>query len=131
MKLFFPINIPSFAVRAFRFGLTGLFVTLVHVCVAVTCIEQFLLVPPVANGIAFILATLVSYVINTFWSFSTPFHRKNLCRFFVVAALGLLLTMSTSGIVEWYGASYWYGILAVIVVVSPTMFLLHNFWTYS
>lgn len=116
--------------RAVRFGLTGVLNTGVHVAIASSLIELLRVIPAVANGIAFTVATLVSYWINTHWSFSAQMHSRTLFRFSVVSVFGLLLAMGLSGLVHHLGLSYWYGIGAVICVMPPTNFLLHHYWTY-
>ncbi len=84
----------------------------------------------VANGIAFVICTFTSYLINTYWSFSHRPGAANFARFITVACIGLSLTILISGTAERLGLSYWIGIAAVAFVVPPTTFLMHNFWTF-
>lgn len=116
--------------RATRFAVTGVFVTLVHVAVATAWIRLVSPFPALANAIAFLVATGVSYVINTLWSFSSDMAQHVLFRFFVVALVGLSLSAGVSHVVDMLGFSYPYGIAAVVCVMPPVNFLLHNFWTY-
>lgn len=116
--------------RAIRFAFSGFLVTLLHVLIATVFIEMILPVASLANGAAFALATIFSYLINTTWSFSRPLHGKTLFRFCVVSFFGLFLAMSVSGATEFYGMHYLYGIGFVVSTVPPVTFLLHNFWTY-
>ena len=116
--------------RALRFTLSGLLVTGLHVLVATVLIEYILPVPSLANGVAFLVATVFSYLVNTIWSFSTPLHGKNLIRFCIVSLLGLSLAMSVSGVAQYLGLYYLYGIFLVAIVIPPITFILHNFWTY-
>jgi putative flippase GtrA len=116
--------------RALRFAFSGVLVTLLHVLIAVTFIEYILPAPSIANGVAFAIATITSYVINTKWSFSSQLHGRNLFRFSMVSIFGLSLAMGISGAAQAYGLSYWYGIGAVVCAVPPATFILHNFWTY-
>lgn len=116
--------------RAVRFSFTGLLNTAVHVLIASTIIEFIVPVPAFANGVAFIVATLVSYLINTKWSFSSQLHGKSLFRYSIVSILGFFLAVGISGTINMLGFSYWYGIAGVICVMTPTNFLLHHFWTY-
>ncbi|MBK8376032.1 MAG: GtrA family protein [Sphingomonadales bacterium] len=121
---------PVFMKRALRFAASGLLVTILHVVIATLFIEMVRPVPSLANGVAFLMATIISYVINTTWSFSSPLQGKNLFRFCLVSAVGLFLAMGISGAAQFYGLSYCYGIGGVVLVVPPVTFLLHNFWTY-
>lgn len=116
--------------RAVRFGITGAFVTGVHFVVAVFCVRYVVPNPPVANGVAFIFATVTSYMINTVWSFSSKLHGQTLFRFGVVSSIGFVLAISVAWVVDTLGFGYLTGIFAVAITVPPTTFFLHNFWTY-
>ena len=117
--------------RMQRFIVSGILVTGLHVLIAASLIRILLWAPPLANGMAFVGATIFSYVINTRWSFSSPLHGRNLFRFIVVSIIGLLLAITISGLAEFYGMHYWFGIAGVICTVTPLSFLLHSFWTYK
>lgn len=118
------------ATRATRFGLSGLFVTALHAAIAASLIETILPRPALANGVAFVIATVTSYLINTYWSFSRRPVASNLLRFVAVACFGLMITMLVSGLAATAGFPYWVGIACVVAVVPPITFLLHNYWTF-
>jgi len=117
--------------QAFRFALSGLIVTGLHVLVATVFIQLVLPSQSFANGVAFVVSSLISYLINTTWSFSSPLHRKNLFRFCIVSFIGLCLAMLISGTAQRCGLHYWYGIVSVVFTVPPVTFLLHSLWTYQ
>lgn len=117
--------------KAMKFGLSGVLATGLHVLVASVLITTVLPVPAAANGIAFVVANLFSYAINTLWTFSHPLQGRSLVRFVLVSLLGLLIAVSVSGLADWYGLNYWYGIALVVCCATPVTFLLHNFWTYK
>ncbi|MCM2311648.1 MAG: GtrA family protein [Steroidobacteraceae bacterium] len=83
-----------------------------------------------ANGLAFSIATLLSYLLNTFWTFRRRATGANALRFWTVALLGLGLTLLLSGAAEAARLHYFVGILLVIVLVPPLTFVLHSAWTY-
>jgi len=116
--------------QALRFALSGLLVTGLHVLIATAFIQIILPAPSLANGVAFVVATVFSYLINTMWSFSSPLHGRNLIRFCIVSFIGLFLAMAISGIAQYFGLHYLYGIGFVVCIVPPVTFVLHNFWTY-
>lgn len=122
---------PVLTRQALRFAISGLMVTGLHVLIATAFIQIILPVPSIANGVAFLVATVFSYLINTMWSFSSPLHGRNLFRFCVVSCIGLFLAMTISGTAQYYGLHYLYGIGLVVCIVPPTTFVLHNFWTYK
>jgi putative flippase GtrA len=119
------------SMQALRFLLTGLLVTFLHVFIAISIIQIGLLPPYLANAIAFVGASLFSYLLNTIWSFSSPLESRNFIRFILVSCLGLVLAMFISGLAEYYRLNYWYGIFYVVSIVTPISFLMHNFWTYK
>ncbi len=110
--------------------MSGLLATGLHVLIAVSFIRLILPSPIIANGVAFVTATLFSYLINTLWSFSSRLHGKNLRRYILVSALGFLLALVIAGLAEHYGLPYVCGIALVVLIVPPVTFLLHSFWTY-
>ncbi len=117
--------------KLFRFGLSGLIASGLHTLVAIMAITMAQLSPATANGLAFLIATLLSYQLNTRWSFSAVVERKNFYRFIIVSAIGLLLAVSISGIAEHFGFNYLIGIALVVCTVPIVSFLFHNFWTYK
>lgn len=116
--------------RALRFAMTGLFVTAVHVLAAVLFMHVVLANPPLANGFAFLVATVVSYLINTLWSFSSRLHGRTLGRFVVVSIGGFWLAMLVAWVAQGAGLGYLTGIAAVALIIPVFTFILHNFWTY-
>ena len=116
--------------RVLRFAFSGLLVTVLHTVIAIFVMEKVVPTPPLANGVAFAVATSMSYVLNTTWSFSAPLHGKSLLRFCLVSLAGLLLAMAISIGVQLFGMNYCYGIGLIICIIPPITFVLHNFWTY-
>ena len=124
-------------VRGFRFGITGLANTGIHALVAVLCLEGFFLGVPalvagpvVANGVAFVVATVFSYVVNTVWSFSTDMNRRNFQRFIVVAVIGLLAAMGLARLAGMVGLPPLCSVVLVVCVMPFVNFGLHSLWTY-
>lgn len=122
---------PVLTRQAFCFALSGLLVTGLHVCIVTVFIQIVLPAPSLANGVAFVVATIFSYLINTTWSFSRRLHGRNLFRFCFVSFIGIFLAMAISGAAQYYGLHYWYGIGLVVLTVPPVTFWLHNCWTYK
>ncbi|MEX5663767.1 GtrA family protein [Pseudomonas neuropathica] len=116
--------------RGVRFAVTGLFVTALHALVAILFINFISPLPPLANGVAFAVATLVSYVINTTWSFSARLHGRTLLRFLLVSVCGFWLAMFVAWAAQIAGFHYLQGIAAVALTIPAFTFVLHNFWTY-
>jgi len=116
--------------KVWRFALTGLGATIIHVSVAAAVIEFLSFTPSLANGLAFIVATVFSYFVNTLWSFETNSTLRNAARFWVASCVGFTLAVSLSGFAESQGWHYMVGISLVVIAVPTVSFLVHNFWTY-
>lgn len=125
-------------VRGFRFGITGVANTGIHTLVAVLCLEGFFLGlpwlvtgPVVANGVAFVVATVFSYVVNTLWSFSLEMNRRNLQRFLIVSVIGLFAAMTLAKLAEMIGLPPMGSVVLVVCVMPFVNFALHSLWTYK
>jgi putative flippase GtrA len=116
--------------RTIRFGATGLFVTGLHVVIATLLIHYADQNSSIANGVAFCIATVVSYLMHTKWSFSSDLESKNLFRFITVSAVGLALSLAIPLVIKSLGFDSTVGTVAVVVMLPVTNFFLHNFWTY-
>lgn len=124
-------------VRGLRFGLTGVANTGIHALVAFLCLNGFFLGVPwlftgpvAANGVAFVSATVFSYLVNTLWSFSTEINRRNFQRFLVVSVIGLFAAMMLAKLAELMGLPPMGSVVLVIGVMPFINFGLHSVWTY-
>ncbi|HEY0963158.1 MAG TPA: GtrA family protein [Pseudomonadales bacterium] len=113
-----------------RFACTGIFVSALHATIALGLLRFVTENPAFANGVAYVVATAVSYALNTLWSFSSRPTGTTLRRFLTVSFGGLLVAMAVARLCELAGLEDWQGIVAVILVIPPLTFALHNFWTY-
>lgn len=113
-----------------RFVLSGIAATLTHTAVVLTLVHWFAWAAGSANFVAFILATLVSYTLNSFWTFNARMTRSTAMRFAGVAAFcASLAALLANGVAsEGYGPLT--GIGVVVLVITPISFLLHRNWTY-
>lgn len=121
---------PHLSVRAFRFAVAGTLATGVHVAVAAVMLKVLLLGPALANGIAFAVATIGSFVVNTTWSFASRMDSARFARFGTVSLIGCGLAMGVAAAAEAAGFGPWAGIAFVVLAVPPVTFVLHNAWTY-
>ena len=117
-------------VRVFRFGVSGVAATGMHVAIATTLINGFSASQVTANGVAFVCANVCSYLLNALWSFSAKPGHANFLRFYAVSLLCLALTLAISWLAQTLGLSYWVGLAVILSVVPPLTFLMHRFWTF-
>jgi putative flippase GtrA len=114
-----------------RFASTGLASTFTHVAVSASLIEFAALHPSIANGSAFVVASCVSYALNTRWTFEAPASRANAIRFATVALTCMFVGMAIAAAVEAAGLHYAVGIGCIVLVVPAISYLMHDRWTYG
>ena len=118
--------------QAGRFVVTGVLATALH---ALTVVAMVTLMTPapsqvVANGAAFVLANVFSYVTNSLWSFAAPLHGKNYAKFLAVSGIGFVGTLLVAWVAEGLGLTPAAGIALVVCVMTPISFTLHRSWTF-
>lgn len=114
-----------------RFATTGIGATVLHIVIASYLIEQHLFKPNAANGCAFTVATLFSYLVNTYWSFSAAANIKNAYRFWITSVVGFIIAVSLTTIADVLSMHYLIGIAMVVVVVPLVNFVIHSNWTFK
>ena len=117
--------------RAIRFGITGVANTGIHVVVALVLIYAAGMHESWSNAIAFTVATIFSYIVNSKWSFRHEIAPKFFIRFVTVSLIGVVVSWLVSNIAAEQGAHPLIGILFVTISVAAISFLAHNFWTFS
>jgi putative flippase GtrA len=117
--------------QVLRFAISGALVTFSHALIAGAILQFVAASQAVANGIAFVVATIFSYFVNTLWSFSAQPKPRSMLRFGLVSIIGCILAISISSVADYRALPYWYGICWVIVIVAPVTFILHRIWTYK
>jgi len=116
--------------QGLRFALVGVASTGLHVVVASALIELAELRAGAANGVAFTIATLASYVLNSGWTFETQLAVTRLLRFGIVSVAGLTLTVAITTAMQRAGYHYLVGIAVVVTTVPVLTFFSHRMWTY-
>ncbi len=117
--------------RALRFGVVGLGVTALHTLTALSLLRFAAAGPVGANVAAFILSTLVSYVLNSLWSFESRLRIGSFARFGTVSLAGLGLTIAIAQAAKGAGLSPQLGVLAVACALPVFSFCAHNIWTFA
>ncbi len=113
-----------------RFVVSGIAATLTHTAVVFALADLFSWTAGRANFVAFIVATLLSYTLNSLWSFGSRMTRQNALRFASVATLCAVLAAFLADGVARAGYGLLAGIGVVVIVITPVSFLLHRNWTY-
>jgi putative flippase GtrA len=116
--------------RILRFAVSGCVSTGTHVVVALL-LGRLGIGSGLANGGAFCVALVVSWFLNTVWTFGQAPSRAQLVRFALVSLVGLAATMAIAEAVRALGGADLMGIAVVVLVVPVVTFLLHSRWTYA
>lgn len=114
--------------RIIRFAIAGGVATLVHVSVAWAVFNGLVRDSTVANVAAFIVANLVSFLLQTLWSFSARPTVARFLRFGTVSIAGFLAAALVPLIVG--RQNLWLPTFAVIVCIPALSYVLHARWTY-
>lgn len=115
---------------ALRFVVVGIIATVIHMMAAAGLIEVAQVHPTVANGAAYILANLASYIANTQWSFNARMDFVTWRRFVAVSLAAWMLTMAIASAVQMAGGHYMVGIALVVTIVPMLTFMAHRTYTY-
>lgn len=114
-----------------RFLVVGIVSSLGYVVTMAVCVGSLGWRPTGGAVAAFAAGTLVSYLGNTCWTFGAAPTPRNLVRFSIVVAVGLLLNVAIAWSLEQLGLHHLIISLAVLTVVPIFNFVGHRFWTYA
>lgn len=113
-----------------RFAVTGLVTTATHTAVVLLLTGNGAAEVGAANFIAFLGATAISFVMNSWWSFQRPLTLRSGLRFGMVAGLCACAAAAIAALAESRGLPPLGGIGAVVIAVTPMSYVLHRNWTY-
>ncbi len=95
-------------------------------------IENYKWDPVVGAAAAFILMTIVSFLINVRFTFGSSFTRQKLFRFLFVSLFGFILNLTLMFfIVHILYFHYLVGEFVTILVIPMVNFLLNYYWTFQ
>ena len=123
--------IPAKYYEFIRFGLVGVANTVVHAGIVIVLMEALAPLAFVANGVAFMFANLVSYALNSRFTFKTPISFMGYRRFLLVSLVSLALTLLITWLVEYLEWHYGVG-LAIVILVAPVLnYLVMKIWAFA
>ena len=116
-----------------RFGLVGTIATLCHMGTLIILVEIFRYQPIPASTIGFILAVIVSYVLNCRFTFMAKGnHVMYFSKYSIVCMTGLAINTTimcvTVNVLNWW---YIIGQFSTLMIVPVANFTLNKFWTFS
>jgi putative flippase GtrA len=118
--------------RMVRFGVVGVFATLVYVAVAGPANEVFGILPVIASLLGVTASIGVSYFGHLFFSFRVePNHRDFLWRFLLIAALSFGLSAGATWLIaNVMQLSPRLAIATVIVVIPIVNYVCNRYWVF-
>jgi putative flippase GtrA len=119
------------ATQLIRFFLVGLIAALAYVAVMALVVDGLHGRLLLGAFLAFVFATLISFVGNAVWSFGARPTAANAVRFFIVNTVGLLLNLAIAWAMERAGAHYLLVSLVVLIVVPMFNFAGHRLITFA
>ncbi|QBQ98321.1 GtrA family protein [Paraburkholderia pallida] len=115
--------------RIIRFGIAGAIATGVHVSVAWFVFNWLVRDSTVANVVAFVVTNVVSFLLQTLWSFSS---RPTVARFLRFATVSIAGFVTAALIPLVCGRqALWLPTIAVVICVPAVSYVAHARWTYQ
>ena len=120
------------AAQLWRFGLVGVFVATLYFVLSVLIVDIFDLVSWVGSAIAYVIAIIVQYILQTVFTFRESLEEKSQAfKFFVTVLSGLIFSVLVTGVIwpltEW---PEWWAYLIVIVTLPITNYIVFKYWVY-
>lgn len=113
------------------FAVIGVVNTLVHGTILVGAVEWLALDVTLSHLMAFCVANVLSYLMNSWLTFKMALSLGRYGRFFVASMLSLGLTLLLSWVTDVYGLHYLLGFMLIVVVVPLLSFAVMKFWTFA
>ncbi len=117
----------------FQYGFVGLLGTIVHTGVLALSVEYLKIIPVLATVIGFVFSLVLSYVLNSKWTFKRNSKTKNsFIKYTITCSIGLLLNIIIMFvIVNILEYSYLFGQLTAIVLVPIFNYSLSRYWVFN
>ena len=116
-------------IQFFRYVMVGGLATLIHLLVAYMYLYYVEYSLFLSNTIAFFVAFAYSYSYQTLYVFRRKTSLINLAKFFIVQLIMINAAMLILDNISIY--NYYIKTVFVLIIITPTSFLLHKFWTFN
>ena len=116
-------------IQFFRYVMVGGLATLIHILVAYLYLYYIDYSLFLSNTIAFFIAFAYSYNFQTLYVFRSKISFINFVKFLIVQLIIIATTMLIIDNISIY--NYYIKTVFVLILITPTSFLLHKFWTFK
>ena len=116
-------------IQFFRYVMVGGLATLIHILVAYLYLYYIDYSLFLSNTIAFFIAFAYSYNFQTLYVFRSKISFINFVKFLIVQLIIIATSMLIIDNISIY--NYYIKTVFVLIIITPTSFLLHKFWTFN
>ena len=116
-------------IQFFRYVMVGGLAFLIHMLVAYMYLYYVEYSLFLSNTIAFFVAFAYSYSINTLYVFRRKISLINLAKYLIAQLIMITTAMLIIDNISIY--NYYIKTVFVLILITPTSFLLHKFWTFK
>lgn len=121
------MNLP---VQFVKFGLVGVVNTLIHGLLLFVAVETLQAGPLLGNLLAFLVANVSSYLMNSYWTFKAlptlPLYGK----FLLGSLFALCLTLIIASLFEFFELHYGLGFACIVLTVPPLNYWMLKRWAF-
>ena len=116
-------------IQFFRYVMVGGLAFLIHMLVAYMYLYYVEYSLFLSNTIAFFVAFAYSYSYQTLYVFRRKISLINLAKYLIVQLIMITAAMLIIDNISIY--NYYIKTVFVLIIITPTSFLLHKFWTFN
>ena len=116
-------------IQFFRYVMVGGLAFLIHMLVAYMYLYYVEYSLFLSNTIAFFVAFAYSYSYQTLYVFRRKISFINLAKYLIVQLIVITAAMVIIDNISIY--NYYIKTVFVLIIITPTSFLLHKFWTFN
>jgi putative flippase GtrA len=116
-------------IQFFRYVMVGGLAFLIHMLVAYMYLYYVEYSLFLSNTIAFFVAFAYSYSNQTLYVFRRKISLINLAKYFIAQLIMITAAMLIIDNISIY--NYYIKTVFVLIIITPTSFLLHKFWTFK
>lgn len=113
------------------FGLIGILNTLLHSSAVIVSVEFFSINPIIGNIIAFFIANVFSFSMNSKYTFKVSYTWNRYIKFLIASQVSLILTIIFSSLAEYMEWHYLIGLLLVIFIAPLLTFLVQKTFVFN
>ncbi|WP_445670821.1 GtrA family protein [Paenibacillus sp. FSL M8-0334] len=116
-----------------KYALVGVIGTIIHTLILIVLTEFFFLKPILSTSFGFIASLLLSYYLNSKWTFSSnKMTTVSFVKYFTVSLSGLFLNIAILYIfVDLFNLWYIWAQVVIVVIVPIYNYLLNKLWSFN